>query len=272
MSNYDTLIISGGSTSGISMLGRLNRLLHDKEIHLHAIKNFSGVSIGAMICYFLIIGYPPLDIFRIILNNGITEFFTENFSPLSGLIGIGLYPLKKFKQKILGIIGEENAKLKFKDLAGEKNFLCTAYNLDLKKYVVFSNKTTPDMNILDSVMLSCAIPFIFEPMLYMNDRYVDGGVINNFPLKETTRNFTCNRILGLLCQKNYMKINAPKVWYINDILSLFFAHTIHKIEEQLEENKHEIKIITVESRLPFYKLQLSREQMLQMFLEGLLII
>jgi predicted acylesterase/phospholipase RssA len=270
MFHYDTLILSGGSTAGIGMLGKLCRLLHDKKFSIQDIKNFAGVSIGAMICYFLVVGYNPLEIFCMLINNGITEFFTQNFSPLSGLIGIGLYPLKKFKQKILDIVGEQKSKLKFKDLSCEKKFLCTAYNLDAKKYVIFSNETTPDMNILDAVILSCAIPFIFEPMIYMNNRYVDGGVINNFPLKETTKNFTCNKILGLICHKNYMTINAPKVWYISDILSLFFAHTIHKIEEQLEETRHEIEIVKVESRLPFYKLQLSQGQMLQMFFEGLI--
>lgn len=269
MSNYDTLVISGGSTSGITIVGRLCRLLHEKKIDLNSVKNFSGVSIGALICYFIILGYKPVDIFSIIINNDIPGFFTKNFSPLSGFIGGGFYSLKKFKQKIFDTVGVEKSKLCYRDLVC-KNFLCTAYNLDKKNYEIFSPQTTPDMNILDSVIMSCSIPLVFEPTIYKGNRYVDGGIINNFPLKETRENFNCTKILGIICVKNYNNYTPPNIWRFSDILTLLFAHTVHRIDEQLSETTQDIDIVNVRSSLPFYSLQLTLEQVFHMFLEGLI--
>eukprot|EP01122_Echinamoeba_exundans_P015062 TRINITY_DN69_c0_g1_i4.p1 TRINITY_DN69_c0_g1~~TRINITY_DN69_c0_g1_i4.p1 ORF type:complete len:1227 (+),score=160.05 TRINITY_DN69_c0_g1_i4:737-4417(+) len=69
-------------------------------------------------------------------------------------------------------------------------------NLETNQEQIFSAETTPNMIISDAVRISMSIPFVFRPhqvhiRVGSGDRisvpkshsYVDGGVLNNFPLK-----------------------------------------------------------------------------------------
>ena len=38
------------------------------------------------------------------------------------------------------------------------------------------------MEVMRAVSLSSAIPFVFKPIMYENNYYCDGGLVNNFPL------------------------------------------------------------------------------------------
>ena len=65
--NFDTLVLSGGSSKGILILGALqyaydNFLLNDIDIYV-------GTSSGAIIGYLLAIGYTPLEIIVYICAN-----------------------------------------------------------------------------------------------------------------------------------------------------------------------------------------------------------
>lgn len=55
-------------------------------------------------------------------------------------------------------------------------------NLNRLREVHFSHKNTPDMPIHKAVRISASYPFIFKPIEYEGDLYVDGGIVNNYPL------------------------------------------------------------------------------------------
>ena len=42
--------------------------------------------------------------------------------------------------------------------------------------------TKPNMRIYDALAASLAIPMIFQPVLYEDNCYIDGGILNNYPL------------------------------------------------------------------------------------------
>ena len=69
--DYDTLVLSGGSSKGIMTLGAL-QYLYDNFL-LKNIKNYIGTSAGAMICYLLAIGYTPVEIIVYICKHQLLE-------------------------------------------------------------------------------------------------------------------------------------------------------------------------------------------------------
>jgi hypothetical protein len=50
----------------------------------------------------------------------------------------------------------------------------------------FSHKETPDMPLIVAIMASMSFPFIFPPVVYKDFHFIDGGVIDNFPLDQVS--------------------------------------------------------------------------------------
>jgi predicted patatin/cPLA2 family phospholipase len=46
----------------------------------------------------------------------------------------------------------------------------------------FNHEMTPDMPVYYAILASMSVPLIFPPFLYKNKRYVDGALLENFPM------------------------------------------------------------------------------------------
>jgi hypothetical protein len=71
ISHYDTLVLSGGSSKGIIILGALQYLIDNYLIS--NIETYIGTSVGSIICYLLLIGYTPIEIIVYICKNQLLE-------------------------------------------------------------------------------------------------------------------------------------------------------------------------------------------------------
>ena len=106
----------------------------------------------------------------------------------------GLHPANKFYEWMSDKIAKKSAtgnpQMTFNDLYKERGVeLCiVAANLNQMKQQLCHPKTTPDMPIRDAVRMSMSIPIYFQPKIYgtpgssTQDYYVDGGVLNNYPI------------------------------------------------------------------------------------------
>jgi predicted acylesterase/phospholipase RssA len=72
----------------------------------------------------------------------------------------------------------------FKKLFRERgvDFRVVATNLNSFDYTVFSKDTTPNLRVLKAIRMSIGIPLVFTIKRYRGDIYVDGSVINNYPV------------------------------------------------------------------------------------------
>lgn len=59
----------------------------------------------------------------------------------------------------------------------------TATNLNMRRPEYFSTKTTPEMDLGLLVNMTTAIPGALQYQVYNGDKYADGGVLNNTPIK-----------------------------------------------------------------------------------------
>ena len=85
----------------------------------------------------------------------------------------------RWMRKVLeGAIGR--SPVRFSDLV--KPFACTACDTDTQKLVIYSTYSTPDMEVAEAVRRSMSIPFFFEPRREDGHEFVDGGVVDNFPI------------------------------------------------------------------------------------------
>jgi predicted acylesterase/phospholipase RssA len=184
MYSYDILVLSGGGIKGLSTLGCLQYLFDNKVITNENIKHYIGTSVGSIICLLIIIGYVPIEIVVYLCTNNILENFKTN--SISDIIdGNGLYNFDNVKivceRMILSKISFIPTLKELKDMFDKEFTVCT-YNLTKHKREYVNHLNYPDLSCLDAIRMSSNIPFIFNDFFYNEHEYIDGGIIDNFPI------------------------------------------------------------------------------------------
>lgn len=54
--------------------------------------------------------------------------------------------------------------------------------------VDISYKTHPNMELIKAIYLSSSIPFLFQPMWHKDSYFIDGGLLNNYPIEHCIHN------------------------------------------------------------------------------------
>jgi hypothetical protein len=210
----DTLCISGGGINAFSFIGALEYLLSIKYINLKLIKTYIGTSAGAMICFLLSINYTINDLKKFILNFNF-NIINDNIDLDNIFLNCGIndgskiiYIFRKFLQNKYNNLNDITF-IEHYNLTNNK-LIIIGTNYTTSSEEIFSFEKTPDMSILIAIRISSSIPFIFTPVLYNNNYYVDGALLNNFPINY------CNikNTLGI-------KLKHNKINNCDNILSFF---------------------------------------------------
>ena len=194
----NTLCISGGGVKGICVLGCIKNLIKNNIIVLNKINNYYCCSAGSIISFLLALNYTtkelcyiwkklPLhkyniqfNIDNLFINNGL-----DNGNNIMIILQTMLY--KKYNQYDITF------KQFYETFNKKINIIAT--NLTKFKEELFSYETTPNMSVLIAIRMSIAIPIIFTPVIYNNNVYVDGGLVNNFPYK-----YIKDKFIGIVTQ------------------------------------------------------------------------
>lgn len=180
---YDTLVLSGGSIKGFGHLGAVQYL---QDIgYLCQIRKFIGTSIGGVLCYLFCIGYSPIEI-MIYLNQQSTFFENIQKVDLVNLVnGMGALPFSLIQDLLEKMTVNKIKKyITMKDILQVygKELILLTYNETLEKEEILSSQTHPDLPCITALRMTCNLPFLFEPFIYGDYSYMDGGVLNNFPI------------------------------------------------------------------------------------------
>jgi predicted acylesterase/phospholipase RssA len=234
------LCFSGGSIKGFTFIGVLKKLIECNKINLDKINMFAGTSAGSMLSFFLILGFSIEEIEDFIIN--------FNFSKLNGEIDcinlIEKFGINDGERMKLVLVKCLELKLNVKDITftelfnkTEKKILIIGTNLSKGQEELFSLDTTPDMSVITAIRISSSVPFIFTPVIYNNSLYLDGGLVNNFPINYCPKDKT----FGICLNQCNLNINSVQS-FILGIINLV-VNTITEKNSNLEY-KNIIKIIS----------------------------
>jgi NTE family protein len=160
---YDIgLVLSGGGARGFAHLGVI-QALNDAGIFPDVI---SGTSAGAIIGVLYADGHTPEEILNL-MNVGSRLDFMRPALPREGLLQIN---------GIIKILKTSLHSKQFKEL--KIPLFVAATDLNNGKAVYFS-----EGDLFDPVVASASIPVLFQPVKIDDISYVDGGVLDNLPLK-----------------------------------------------------------------------------------------
>ena len=187
---FNELIIGSGGLSGLSYIGSLKVL--NQYYPLKNFKYFTGCSAGAMLCTLINVGFNVNEIEKIILEINIEDFIEFK---ISNLLSIGGFvDNTKIKNLFKSMFLNKNIDLNitFNDLyvKTEKILTLNSVNQTLNKVEYFNYINTPDMIVLDALMMSMNVPLICPPIKYNNYIYFDGALLDPYPynyIKDTRK-------------------------------------------------------------------------------------
>lgn len=222
------LVLSGGGLKGLATIGAL-KALNDNKL-LDGIKSIACSSIGALIAGLYCIGYTFEEIYKLILKLDIENIVCANAENL-----LNYYALdngKRFEYVLTKIIESKNLNkmITLKEVYEIRkiNLTITGTCLNDSQIYYFSHIITPDMPLLVCIRISTSIPIIFKPVIYNNKTYVDGSVLDNYPLHLFQNDMT--RTLGI-----YLKDIRTYKQQINNIESYGYALLECLLESQINQ-------------------------------------
>lgn len=200
------LVLSGGGIRGIAHLGVMQALT-EAGIKFDKISGTSAGSIaGALYCQ----GMQPYDILQVFIKVRLYRFLRPAFRTP------GLLSLDHTRSLFLEYLPHDS----FEGL--KIPLVITATNFSKGRLVYFSSG-----KLIESVLASCSIPGVFKPVAIDGDMYIDGGVLNNFPI-EPLRN-DCDFIIGSSCN------HLPEVHSVPNIRKLIERAAIMSINSDMEQ-------------------------------------
>lgn len=167
------LVLSGGGARGFAHIGVL-KALNDAGIYPDVI---AGTSAGALVGVMYADGYTPDEILNI-MNATSRLHYIRPTVPREGLLQIS---------GIEKILREHLRAKKFEELKTPLYVTATDLNNGIAEY--FSSG-----ELIDPVIASASIPVLFKPVIINKIHYVDGGVLDNLPIKPIDGK--CESIIG----------------------------------------------------------------------------
>lgn len=170
------LVLSGGGARGISHLGVIQAL---EEMGLE-FSIMSGASAGSIVSSLYSYGYRPKQILEIIQKVSVFRSVRPSWT-FTGLLSL---------DGLKDVLMTHMPKNSFSALKIPVAIAAT----DLKKGTI---EYFTEGELIPVIMASCCVPAIFTPVSINGNIYVDGGVLDNLPVKPIKEK--CNFVIGVSC-------------------------------------------------------------------------
>ena len=204
--NYKNLVLEGGGIRGLAYPGAI-KVLEEKGI-INNIERVAGSSAGAITALMIGLGYNSHEMDSVFQSLQIQEF--NDGKNIFGKIHrlkkeYGIFKGEKFEKWLSSLVKYKtgNANTTFEDLHllhqnnnRFKDVYCTGTNVTKQRLQIFSWEQTPSMQLKTAIHISGCIPVYYKPVAIDSawsevsiknnknkfDLYVDGGMINNYPV------------------------------------------------------------------------------------------
>lgn len=180
---YRTLVISGGASKVLSVIGVVRRL--EESGSITHVRRCAGTSAGALMSLMITLGYGSSDMRR--FAHTLHERGTLKLKPRYDLFqnfgldtGESVCALCRdaLAEKQLG---PDTTFETLREHTGRDLIVCvTNLSRGLPEYL--SRDTEPHMPVVKAIRMSCSIPLLFTPVMHRDCVYVDGGLTDNVPL------------------------------------------------------------------------------------------
>jgi len=182
-----TLVLAGGAYKGLMLLGALNYL---NSIHFYTISDITdiyGTSVGSLIGVILCLKLDWNDIVDYTINKPWDKIIKGPSEMILNIIKKkGMFDRTFFESIFVTLFKHcgLNISSTLQDLFNFSKICLNLFSVNLTTFKLerLNYKTHPNLKIIDAVYMSCSLPIVFQPVKYKKNYYVDGGLINPYPL------------------------------------------------------------------------------------------
>lgn len=209
------LALEGGGVLGVAYAG-LAKSIQSRGM-THQLTHFAGTSAGAMVAALMACRVPPQDLESFLLSVDFTKLQDGGWCMLSDAYRLwseyGWYHGDAIR-KIYGDFLEKSVgdrHITYRDVHQRfgTTLVTTATELRDGKTIFYSPATTPDVEILDGVHRSSSIPIMYCPIRTGSQCIVDGGVIDNYPIRALYDYLPPDQVFGAKFKGNDAGKSAP---------------------------------------------------------------
>jgi predicted acylesterase/phospholipase RssA len=176
------LVLSGGSIMGIGHIGVIKAF--EENDMMKKIKTIVATSSGGIVGLLIACGYKSHELLEFIKILRFEKLHLSNTDQMFSSFGLDdgnkimliLEKLLDNKHISKFITFSEFYKLTGIDL------VLTGVCVNTKKVEYFSYKSYSDMPVLIAIRITFSIPFVFSPVIYKKNTYIDGGIMDNYPI------------------------------------------------------------------------------------------
>lgn len=254
------LVLSGGSFRGYCYLGIFKYIHETYPNFFESIENIVGVSVGSIFGTLLCLGYNSNDLIKIFFEINETKFRNINTDSVLNILNTyGLDDGEKLIKLITIFFKSKgfDADITFKQLYDitNKNLIIVGCCINTTEEVHFNYKTYPEMSIIKAIRISTSVPLLFNPVKMDNKFYMDGGMINNFPIEVFEHDLE-NTLGILLVGEDYYnnEINT----FQNYISGVIRCSMFNNIKKKME--KYKDIILKIECTFTIFDLEITKEE------------
>ena len=266
--SYDGIVLSGGGSKGMIILGALNYLVEVDKLDMKNVTHVAGTSIGSAIGLLLICGYAPMEIYsKLLYIEDLLGVKSQNFANI--FAKMGMLTMDTYKEVLTTLVIDKIGHVPtLKELYETTNihFHITVANITNMIGECYSWENYPDVSVVDAVSYSSAVPFIFEKQISKNgDVVMDGGLVNNYPWNLI--NNKCRNILGIVLPGLDESKNLESIMgYMYRIVMLPISELTQQKCRNCPQNVDSIEINI--QNIPSIQFNLTIKDKEMMFLEG----
>jgi len=262
--NLTTLVLGGGGSKGISVLGTLD-YFYRKNLLEH-IERISGTSIGSVIGALLGIGVSPADMFEVVKSVEVPLKGRLDYKKI--LKKYGVWSLSKslspFLSFLINHFGKSPTFEEYFSLTGVHLKVC-ASNLNKLEATYFDHIDYPDVKVTDALRASCCIPGIFRAVKIKGQYYVDGGFVNNLPY-DVWNHIPEEQILAITVSGTPPRQEIiDAMTYVSRIAHLAI---ISKVRGTIKTKRRSIIVDTFLDDVPLIPTSVTKDQKNQIFKRG----
>jgi predicted acylesterase/phospholipase RssA len=197
------LIIAGGATIGIRFLGALKKLNELDYWKMDEIESIYATSIGSVLGAFICLKYDWETLNKYIIERPWHDAFQLSGKQLlDSYFCKGLYDKKILETvfKPLFLAKDLTLNITLKEFYEYSKIDLHIFTFELNQFetVEMSHTSHPELELLQALTMSCALPGIIMPIIEDDKCYLDGGIMCNFPVNHCLRDHPDkNEILGI---------------------------------------------------------------------------
>jgi len=246
--HFDALVLSGGGINGLAHVGCLAGLGIDDV--LAGVDTVVGTSAGSLVAAIFCLGLDMREVFRTLYAMDRRRLGSTANALETVVASFGLDDGRGLETLIRTFVPPA---LTFADLLRDrgKTLLITATRLNDGAPVVFGPKTPhADVPIALAVRMSCSIPLVFAAVRYRGALYVDGSVLDNFPIGVAAAQKK-KRVLGIAVSRFHEKPEtAATIETLGDFAGALMRTVVAAAQKQPPPRRGGVSTIDIRSEIP----------------------